>query len=285
MNNKPDFVIGGALRKPDFVIGGATRSGSRKLRDILLGHPEIYVPEDPAAQYFQRTRKRPEGSPPSYFDLELQAKTDSPHPDKLHGEWEDDAEKVAKHCPGAKIVFTLRNPVTRAYSQYWKSVREGKEKAKTFEQALDEEISGKRKPETTGRCWIYKSQYQIHLDTWFSLFPREQILVLIMEEWIDYPEGGLAPLEDFLKLERHSLRNYSGRRKKDAASGVLSAFNPFHKTGSGAPYPPMSDVARRELEEIFAVDKLYVANAMDRHDVEAWRPVRSMSERSLANRA
>lgn len=212
------------------------------------------------------------GSKPSYFDVHSQQNVNTPHPEKLHGEWEDLADKVEKHSPKSKIIFTLRNPVTRAHSQYWKSVREGKEKAPTFEEALDQEISGKRTPENSSRCWIYKSQYQIHLDEWFSRFPKDQILILVMEEWIDFPDAGLAPLERFLGLEKYSLRDYPIRKKKESKPSVLGRIAPLLGADKGVVNPPMSDIAREELEKIFAVDKLYVANALDRYQIEAWLP-------------
>lgn len=252
------------MKKPDFIIGGATRSGSGKLRSILAAHPRILMAETPDDKFF---RKDMSHAAPS---AQTMPHADSPRAQIIRGEWEVDPEKAHKYCPDAKIIFTLRNPVTRAYSQYWKAFCEGKEKAPSFEQALDEELSGKRKPESTGKCWIYKNQYQLHLDEWFSLYKRDQILVLIMEEWIDFPEGGLAPVEQFLNLDKYSLRGLPENKPREIKKPAL--LDKILPIGKKTPVkPPLSDVAIKALEDIFVPDKLYVASILERYEIEAWR--------------
>lgn len=253
------------MRKPDFIIGGATRSGSGKLQTILSAHPRILMLEQPDEKFFTHDM--------SHADKErIILPSSQTQQDILRGEWEVNPARVKKYCPDAKIIFTLRNPVTRAYSQYWKARIEGKEKTPTFEEALDEEISGKRKPETTGKCWIYKNQYQLHLDEWFSMFKREQVLILIMEEWIDFPEGGLAPLEDFLHLDKYSLRGLSETLPREPRkTGLLQKLIPVSHDAKMGAKPPLSNVARKALEDIFAPDKLYVASILDRYEIEVWR--------------
>lgn len=252
------------VKRPDFIVGGATRSGSEKLRTILGAHPRILIPQNIEERFFRKDMSHAQSA--SADEAKKAAGG------ILHGEWEVDPEKVKKYCPDAKIVFTLRNPVTRAYSQYWKSRSEGKETIQSFEAALDEEISGRRKPETNGKCWIFKNQYQLHLDEWFSLFKREQILILIMEEWIDFPEGGLAPLEQFLELDKYSLRGLPQNRPRPPRKiGIFDKFMPKSQDAIMASRPPMSIVARNALEDIFAPDKLYVASILDRYEIETWR--------------
>ncbi|MDH5723356.1 MAG: sulfotransferase [Alphaproteobacteria bacterium] len=249
----------------DFVIGGATRSATRVLSGILNAHPNIYMPE-----FNPKSKKRK--TPMSYFDMTAQ-KDQKEGQKTLYGEWEDVAEDCARYYPKAKIIFNLRDPVTRAYSQYCKSRRDGKEVAVTFEEAIEEEMEGIRRPETTGRCWIYKSQYQIHLDEWFSYFPREQILILIMEEWVDNPAVGLAPLEAFLDLEKGSLlknaRNPSVQSGQKA--GLLTSLLDKLPIGLNTGNVPMQPSTKEELEDIFSVDKLYVANVLGRDKIEVWR--------------
>lgn len=255
------------MKKPDFVIGGATRSGSGKLRQILSAHPRILMPELPDELFFRKNMSHAQEVTSPTTQPTAQTKTEI-----LRGEWEVNPEKVKKYCPDAKIVFTLRNPVTRAYSQYWKARLEGKEKTPSFEEALDEEISGKRKPDTNGKCWIFKNQYQLHLDEWFSMFKREQILILIMEEWIDFPEGGLAPLELFLELDKYSLRGLPETKPREPRkAGFLQKMLPLGHEAKMAAKPPLSNTSRNALEDIFVPDKLYVASILDRYEIEAWR--------------
>lgn len=219
-------------------------------------------------EFSPKNKKRK--TPMSYFDVTAQ-KDKKEGPKTLYGEWEDVAEDCARYYPKAKVIFNLRNPVTRAYSQYCKASRDGKEPAESFEKALEEEMEGIRRPETTGRCWIYKSQYQIHLDEWFSHFPREQILILIMEEWIDDPASGLRPLEKFLELEKGSLgENVHNLAEKSGSKNRLVSFLDKLPIGMGSEDVPMQPSTKVELEDIFSVDKLYVANILEREDIESW---------------
>lgn len=170
----------------------------------------------------------------------------------LHGEQEFDPERAHQGCPNAKIIFTLRDPVERAYAQFMHTVSERKETVRSFENAIEAEMSGLRSPETTGRCWLYKNQYQKHLEHWVSFYPKENILVLIYEEWIETAGGTLSPVEEFLGLKPKSLVLISAM--KEAEPKKKGALNPH---------------TRAQLEEILKVDKNFVRNFLGR-DIPAW---------------
>tara|TARA_B100001989_G_C24550561_1_gene474264 strand:+ start:1417 stop:2187 length:771 start_codon:yes stop_codon:yes gene_type:complete len=252
----------------DFVIGGATRSATRVLHRILNAHPRIYMPEK------SLKKNRRQASPMSYFDVSNQGKEEE-NGKTLYGEWEDVAEDCARYYPKAKIIFNLRNPVTRAYSQFCKAKRDGKETAETFEQAIKEEMEGIRRPETTGRCWIYKSQYQIHLDEWFSYFPKEQVHIVLMEEWIDDPATGLMSLEKFLGLEAGSLGRVYNAQNPEKPNSIAQRLTPFleglQKFTNSNSNQPLAETTKAELEDIYSVDKLYVTNVLGRDEIEAWQ--------------
>ena len=262
------------MQRPDFIIGGATRSGSRKLRSILSAHPHILIPGEPRDQFFQKDMRHVK---PLENGAPVAVKPSAQR--LLRGEWEANPQRAARYCPNAKIIFTLRNPVSRAYSQFWKAKTEGKEKVPTFEEALNEEMDGRRKPETSRLCWISKNQYQLHLDEWLSEYKSEQVLILIMEEWIDSPESGLAPLEKFLGLEPSSLgRLPEAQPRKRSEPGFFDKLFPRGHQTKMAVRPPMSPDARQALEDIFAPDKLYVANMLDRYEIATWKRDADLAE-------
>lgn len=262
------------MNKVDFILGGATRCGTKKLHMIMQSHPNIVINQNKNHPHFKKyTLELHDTDNGLYFDASKQQTLDPWDIRTIHGRWDDDAKKCAEQYPDAKVIFTLRNPVTRAHSQFWKSVRDGKEKAHSFEDAIDEEITGKRDIQTTGRCWIYKSQYQIHLDEWFARFAPENIKIIIMEEWIDDPRKGLIELEQFLGLTKFSL-NDSYEERIDRAFGLWRFLMPIKKQikqMKRKPNPPMSEEIKAQLEEIFSVDKMYVANIIGRKEIKAWK--------------
>lgn len=203
---------------PNFIIAGASRSGTTTLFNQLRTHSEIFMPPQKELRFFdctgaylkgldyyrslfKGTREgmiNGEASPP-YFYKNIVIDEGRKY------KWSpgDDApSRIKQSFPDVKIIITLRNPINRAYSQFWKNVWNANEFAKTFEEAIEQELSGRRKPQETGMCWLYKNSYSIHVSRWLELFDRRQILFLVFEEWIKAPEKHLAKMADFIGCKK-----------------------------------------------------------------------------------
>jgi hypothetical protein len=114
---------------------------------------------------------------------------------------DDPPTRIHDAYPDLRIVFTLRNPVTRAYSQYWKNVRQGRERVYPFSAAIEAELEGKRDHRDTAMCWYYKNKYSTHLQKWIDLYGREQILTVVFEDWIEEPEPTLDRICEFIGVD------------------------------------------------------------------------------------
>ena len=185
---------------PNLIIPGASRSGTTFLFGLLGQHPDIFVPDRKELQFFEKEGEFKKGM--SYYEEYFSKATNekirleiSPpyfHKGLLLGEnfehlyWPEDdaATRIRNAIPNVKILITLRNPVHRLYSQYHKNFFQGKEKL-PLKKALSLEKAGERTKVDTPYCWIYKNHYSIHLEHWFSLFPAENVKVIIFEEWIN----------------------------------------------------------------------------------------------------
>lgn len=207
---------------------------------------------------------------------------------------DDDApSRIAAAYPDVKLVFTLRNPITRAQSQFWKNYRQGRERADSLGEAVAEELAGERDITETPGCRVYNNRYSVHLERWFELFDREQIRVLIFEEWIDSPDEALDDVCAFLGVEpaeswsrTDEQRNVGGtprfvglnRVYQDYVQGTPLA-TALKRTGltdaldalnSSDGYPEMTTEDRRLVtdalrEEIAAVEQLLGRN------LDVWR--------------
>ncbi len=255
------------MKQPDFLIGGSTRSGSRALMQILSNHPQIFLPERKEHQFFHQDslHKPALESCKQHFEdaVNHEQRTKLPKDRTLHCEQEHNPERAHTGCPNAKIIFTLRNPVERAYIQFQYALAERKETVKTFERAMEAELAGLRSPDTTGRCWIYKNQYQTHLDHWLSFYPKDKILLFIYEEWIDPSHSSLRSLEQFLGLENSSLS------LEHATNHIPQEGHLYLPGKKPRKYPTLSDATREQLEDTFSVDKTYISNLIGR-DIPAW---------------
>lgn len=114
------------MKVPNFMCLGVTKSGTTSLYDILIQHPEIYIPKFKEPHFFDITENFKNGVQwysdnyfkkankkiiadftPSYF-------FDSNAPKRI----------LETLGPSMKFVVLLRNPVDRAYSHYWHSKRD-----------------------------------------------------------------------------------------------------------------------------------------------------------------
>ena len=258
------------MKQPDFIIGGATRSGIHALTQILDHHPQIFIPQRKEHQFFHQEKiLRPalETFKTQFEDaVHTEYKTLIPEDRILHGEQEYDPERAHAGCPFAKIIFTLRDPVERAYTQFHHALQAKKESVKTFEHAIEAELSGMRSPETTGQCWLYKNQYHMHIEHWLAYYPREKIHILIYEEWADPSHHALRSLEMFLGLAQNSLSLTPDNNDSfDDPERFLNIKGPRLNN-----IPPLSDATREKIEDILSVDKTYISNLLGR-EIPNWK--------------
>jgi hypothetical protein len=103
------------------------------------------------------------------------------------------ARKIRNAFPEVKILVCLRNPIDRAYSQfYFAKYRQGIEKCcRNFMEAFE------RHP----NFYYYSSLYYEQLKRYFDLFPRKNILVLIYEDIPQNPLGVIQSIYRFLGVD------------------------------------------------------------------------------------
>lgn len=203
---------------PDFIIVGASRSGTTTLWHYLKNHPQVFMPEKKELRFFEQDdyflqgqtfyesyfknsemhKVRGEASPP-YFEAGITKRKNNVY---RFDSSNDVPFRIQKMLPDVKIIITLRSPITRTFSQFVKNLRQGKEKYYSLKKAIKAELNGERSYLNDHTSWIYKNTYSIHLKRWFDLFPKENILVLIFENWKKNPETALQKISDFLEVDK-----------------------------------------------------------------------------------
>lgn len=200
-----------APRLPDFFIGGAMKSGTSTLHFLLDRHPDVFMPRqelhffsmDDIVQHPELVGRTPAGwARPDYerdFDANLAwyaSAFAAARPEQLVGEHSTAylasprvAPRIARLLPRARMIFLLRDPVRRAVSHYWHMVRSGRA-IHGFETTL------RYAPHTI----LTRGFYRDGLEGFFRLFPRDQILVLIFEEFVADVPAALRKVEAFLGL-------------------------------------------------------------------------------------
>ena len=279
--------------QPDFLIAGATRGGTSTLHAALSRHPHIYMPPEKELQFFYRDRLYQKGfdfycrnfksakagqmigeASPPYMEKGMHLGPDNKH---VWDEGDDCPARIARHLPDAKIILSLRDPVSRAYSIYWKQVWQGRED-KSFNDVIAEELSGERTPQETSVTLLYRNHYKIHLENWLRHFPQEQILLLVFEEWIKSPATAIRQVEDFLGLEHAGMTDTDVQAKNEGRgvkhpllkplTKIAGVFPPLHAltrrflTNQG--YPKLSDEEKAKLAGHFVEDRAYIEEWLGR---------------------
>jgi hypothetical protein len=94
--------------------------------------------------------------------------------------------------PTARIIVLLRNPIDRAYSHYQLMVKRGLEHL-SFELAVEREAErlersgGIESPEWRQFSYLVRGEYAAQLERWYSIIPRERMLVLKSENLYSDP--------------------------------------------------------------------------------------------------
>lgn len=205
--------MGGRLRLPDFIIGGAAKCATTSLHKVLADHEQIGMPpgelhffdaDDPVAHanFFIINHGRligydfnsAEGPLFTAYAERFRQFQASPFigEDSTAYLLSSDvaASRIKRMLPNVKLIFMLRDPVSRAYSQYWFMVDQGTATV-SFERAL-----------VTYPRLVLGSTYARHLERYFNLFGRDQIKVILFEDFVRDPKATVDSVTDFLGASR-----------------------------------------------------------------------------------
>lgn len=206
---------GNRLRFPDFIIGGAPKCGTTSLHFILGQNPAIGIP-DQEIHYFDSDD--PIGHPDflrtgrnglEWFEPDLD------HDESL--QWyasqfssfahlscvgEDStiylhsqvaAKRIKQALPDVRMIFMLRDPVKRAYSQYWHLMGTSRVSC-SFEDALSQHPS-----------IVIGSSYTEYLRHYIDLFGGERVKICLLEDFLNDPQGFIDGVTDYLGVPRMQL--------------------------------------------------------------------------------
>jgi hypothetical protein len=216
------------VRLPDFIIGGAPRSGTTWLYELLDRHPGVSMakPVKPEPKFFLRDDLYRQGlewySARWFGDAPVERKAGEKSTDYL--ESRAAAERIARDLPAAKLIFILREPADRAFSNFTWTRMNGLE-SEDFATALALEDERERTlPErwkfTRPFSYFSRGLYADLLVEYLDRFPRQQILVLKFEDIIHDPRALADRLQRFVGVTPRPL---------DAEG--LGVVNPSEKRG------------------------------------------------------
>lgn len=175
---------------PNFIIVGAPKCGTTSLHHYLRQHPEVFVSDVKEPRYFlletgpdgAETRLDPD-FPQKSFHIHVKTMAEytglfsEANGQTAVGESSTyylyspvALSRIRETMPEARLIFALRNPVGRAYSDYLMHVRQGKE-ARPIEESL-----------VAGRHYVEYGRYDHYLAGWYDAFDPAQIKVVLFDD-------------------------------------------------------------------------------------------------------
>jgi hypothetical protein len=308
-------------RLPDFFIVGHAKSGTTALYEMLKRHPQVYMSDVKEPWYFvpelrsskrRRANQRHPDTLEGYLALFAGAE-----PGQRLGEATSSyllskmaAGRIAELQPDARIVAILREPASFLRSLHLQFLQAHVETEPDLRKALELEPlrrEGKRIPphSTRPQSLLYSEhvRYVEQLRRYHAVFPREQVLTLIYEDFRADNEATVRRLLRFLEVEdsrpietleanptvqarsprtRELIRSLSLARggPLGAARKTITALTPKRARGgavrlsergllSAAVRPP-DELLMRELRVRYKDEVAALSDYLDRDLVRLW---------------
>jgi len=193
------------MRFPDFFIVGASRAGTTSLYEYLKKNPKIFMPSRKEPHFFSPNINQqmqgvviPITNEKEYLALFKNAKNDQKIGESsvTYLTDPDSPSAIYKKNPNAKIIIILRNPIERTISDYLFQLNLGTEK-QSFEKAIERDL---KNIEKVKKSFVKTSLYSQHLNNYFKIFPKNQIKILIFEDFIKNPQQSVYDILRFLGI-------------------------------------------------------------------------------------
>lgn len=290
-----------AGRLPDFLLVGPPRTGTTWLHGVLY-HRACLPDRTKETHFFDMFYDKGLDWYRAYFrDCPDEAIVGEVTP--TYFSLPQVRERIARDLPGCKIVCTLRDPVTRAWSWYRVLHREGRIRAD-----FEDEILNGFEPQLREA-----NRYAFHLRAWRERFGATNLGVFLYDDLVADPQRfadsllgflGLPPVAITPEVAAHLMRNEASfdcrvpalayrawrlriRLKSIRADGAVERLERLGLWrfcfGGGGPFAPPAPQVEARLRSLFTPEVEALEELMGR-DLSAWKsPSPGRAERVAAS--
>lgn len=211
---------------PNFFLIGATRSGSTSLYYYLGQQPKIFLSLVKAPKYYSPLSRKLKES--QYHEKEECSKLfDKVKNEIAIGEGSniylfdpDAAKAIHSDIPNAEIIAILRNPVDRYFVMYLRNERnKGKNEKNTLLESFEKDKKELGNYSDVNNP-ISQNLYSKQIKRYVDVFGKDQVKILIFEEFIKNVKGSVKDVLNFLDIrEIHEfdekvLKSYSSEKRE-----------------------------------------------------------------------
>ena len=216
---------------PDLIVIGVVRSGTTSLYHYLSQHPSIVKSTYDELGYFDSNYKLGLNWYKSFFPSIFEKKKVIQKNKKFmtydvtssYIYHEKAPQRMYQHMPNVKLIILLRNPTSRAWSEYNSNLIT-KPNLDTFESYIENEFDDIKNYNLLDKAqnndynlidstknFLKKGLYVNYLKKWFNLFPRENFLILPTETFAK--NENMEKLFKFLNLPYYEIKNLKRMQK------------------------------------------------------------------------
>lgn len=197
---------------PDFFIVGHPKSGTTALYEMLRRHPQIYMPDLKEPRFFSRELCPPRSEAHPHTLEDYLSLFDAAGPEQRTGEASPlylmsrtAASLIAGLRDDARIIAILREPASFLRSLHLELLQDHVETETDLGNAIALEAARRREEEAghilPGLVYSDYVRYVEQLRRYHAVFPPEQVLVLIYDDFRSDNEGTVRRVLRFLAVD------------------------------------------------------------------------------------
>jgi hypothetical protein len=179
----------------DFMVIGAAKCGTTSLAYELSQHPKINFSKIKEPHFFSQVkdwRKNIQEYHNLFDEEEGKIYGEASPYYTLHPEFIDTSKRIFEYNPKIKLIYIIRNPIERIYSNY------------KFQHAfnlLKYPLKDMEKEILENPIYINRSKYFMQIEQYLKYFPKEQLLICHLEEYIENNTKVLNNIHTFLGID------------------------------------------------------------------------------------
>ncbi len=257
------------MTRPNFLIIGSQKAGTTTLYHVLRQHPQIYLPPRKEINFFFLDTHYQRGL--TWYEHQF---ADAPATVRAIGEASPGyichpaaPRRIAQALPNVRLILTIRNPIERAWSQYWDNRRHLSEPL-TFAETMATYLEDDYMPGRRG--YFSRGVYIRYIRRYLDYFPRENLLVIPLSDLKQHPAQTYRRIFTFLGIDADFKANFQARH-----NAAFIWRNPFYRYflmhphatrflprrarrltmwGARQPwrYPPLDEALRARLRAFYA---------------------------------
>jgi len=178
----------------DFLLGGARKSGTTSLTHYLNAHPDIYMPISEIHFFTRRYQKGFDWYHNHFKKNGFIGENSNSYIS------EQCADRILDYNSKMKMIFLIRNPIKRAYSDYWHEKREGRVQI-DFDSGVELYLKDKMENEYFNNIFN-RSKYKRMIEYYQGKFPKNQLLFLKSEDLRNNRKETYIRILDFLERRK-----------------------------------------------------------------------------------